>query len=65
MVKLSFSFRESRINLNTMVFRVNITTLTEAIRKSFVSPAFLTGSIHLHESQRYSVWNILRLTRNG
>ena len=60
-----------RINLNTTVFRVNIQTLVRVfciLSKRFVSLwKYLrsAGSIHLHESQRYSVWSILCLTRNG
>ena len=39
-LKCLFLLRESRINLNTSVFRVNITHTFKAIRKSLEVPAF-------------------------
>ena len=39
-LKCLFPLRESRINLNTTVFRVNITHTFKAIRKSLEVPAF-------------------------
>ena len=39
-LKCLFLLRESRINLNTTVFRVNITHTFKAIRKSLEVPAF-------------------------
>ena len=49
MVKMSFSFRESRNNLNTTVFRVNITHTFKAIRKSLEVPAFCNGFHHFYD----------------